>query len=354
MRSFTRKQQLALVAAAFGAVAFACGGGSGDNGSSSSGGTSTSSSGGSSTSSSGSSSTSSSSSSSGHTSSSSSSSSGSNGDGGTVKGAIFVVLFENHDYNEIIGSPNAPYFNSLADKYGLATNYFDAMTHPSLPNYLTIISGDPAACGLGCAFDVDPTFIGLPKDEPNLGSQMQTAGVKWRSYQQDMGTPCKLSGSGGYAPKHDPFLYFKDMQASPLCADTNVDYTQFVADLAAGSYRFSFITPNLTNDGHDPSNDPVAALKTSDDWAKAEIGKIIASPSYINGGTIFILWDEAQGRNGNSGDQIPMIVVNEKIKAFKTNTKYSHLSFLATLEDMMGLPRLATVQNEASMMEFFK
>jgi phospholipase C len=269
-------------------------------------------------------------------------------------------VFENHDYREIIGSPNAPYFNSLVTRYGLATNYFDSGTHPSLPNYLTMISGAPQYPGV---VDVDPTQIcgigcQFPVDKPNLGTQLQGAGIKWRSYQESMGVPCKLTAAGTYAPKHDPFLYFKDMQtgAGNLCADTNVDYSQFATDLAAGTYRFSFITPNLTDDGHDPSNDPVAALKTSDAWAKTEIDKIMASTAYKSGGVIFITWDEAEGRNGNSTDQIPMIVVTENITSagFKSNTKYSHKSFLATLEDMMGLPRLATVAGETSMKEFFK
>ena len=56
---------------------------------------------------------------------------------------IFTILFENHDYKEVVGSPNAPYFNSLIATYGLATNYHDSGTHPSLPNYLVLASGDP-------------------------------------------------------------------------------------------------------------------------------------------------------------------------------------------------------------------
>ncbi len=48
---------------------------------------------------------------------------------------IFVVIMENHGYDEIIGGPDAPYLNQLADRYGVATNaratimtdFFDAM-----------------------------------------------------------------------------------------------------------------------------------------------------------------------------------------------------------------------------------
>ena len=274
----------------------------------------------------------------------------------TPKTTIFTVVFENHDYKEIVGSSNAPYFNELIAKYGLATGYTDCNIHPSLPNYLCMISGDPQYIGI---VDLDPTFIGtFPKDKENLGSQLQKAGIPWGSYQESMGTACLLSSKGNYAPKHDPFLYFKDIQkgANNLCDKTNVDYSQFAADLAADKNRYYFVTPNLINDGHDPASDPVAALKTSDKWARAEIDKIMASSAYKNGGIIFITWDEAEGRNGNSKEQIPMIVVSERIKSagFTSSKAYSHKSYLATVEDLLGLPRLATVTKEPTMTEFFK
>jgi hypothetical protein len=160
-----------------------------------------------------------------------------------------------------------------------------------------------------------------------------------------------------YAPKHDPFLYFTDMQAAELCAAKNVDYGTFAADLAAGATRFMWITPNLTSDGHDPNMDPVTGAKNSDAWAATEIPKIMASSAYKNGGVIFLTWDEAEGRSGsNSDDHIPMIVISENIKSagFTSAKAYSHKSYLATVEDLLGLPRLATVTSEPSMTEFFK
>ena len=36
---------------------------------------------------------------------------------------IFIVIMENHGYDEIIGSADAPYINELAARYGVATNY---------------------------------------------------------------------------------------------------------------------------------------------------------------------------------------------------------------------------------------
>lgn len=266
---------------------------------------------------------------------------------------VFTILMENHDYAEIVGSTNAPYVNSLIADYGLATNYSDT-GHPSLPNYLHLISGDNQYPGV---IDVGPqTLFLFPSAAMNLGTQLQAAGIKWRSYQESEATPCMLSDDGTYAAKHDPFLYFTDMQmgANNLCADTNVDYTNFAADLATNTYRYMWITPNLNDDGHDPSTDPVGALKTSDTWLKNNVPAILASDGFKNGGVLFLTWDEAEGRNGDSADQIPMIVISPRIKTagMTSATAFTHSSYLATVEDMFGMARLSTVTADPNLMEF--
>src|ERR1017187_8317425 len=55
---------------------------------------------------------------------------------------IFLIMMENHATNQIIGNTaDAPFINQLARRYSVATNYH-GVTHPSLPNYLSAISGD--------------------------------------------------------------------------------------------------------------------------------------------------------------------------------------------------------------------
>jgi hypothetical protein len=271
----------------------------------------------------------------------------------TIQGTIFTIVMENHDYAEVVGSSNAPYINSLIAEYGLATNYQDSGVHPSLPNYLTMISGAPQ---YGGGSDMDPTAGPFPVNQPNLGTQLEAAHIPWRSYQESMNTTCKLTASGNFAPKHDPFLYFSDMQQSSLCSSKNVDYSNFAADLDSGTYRYMWITPNLIDDGHNPTSSPVTGLKQADHWASTEIPKILASAAYQNNGVIFLTWDEAEGRNGDSKEQIPMIVISPRLKSagYKSTVKTSHRSYLATVEDMLGLPRLATVTNEPTLSDFFQ
>ena len=44
---------------------------------------------------------------------------------------VWLIVMENHEYGSIIGSPSAPYINSLAGKYALLTNYYARPTRPS-------------------------------------------------------------------------------------------------------------------------------------------------------------------------------------------------------------------------------
>jgi hypothetical protein len=264
---------------------------------------------------------------------------------------IFTIVMENHDYAESIGSPNAPYVNSLLAQGALATAYKDT-GHPSLPNYLNMVSGANQYPGF---IDLTPKFFPFPVNQPNLGTQMTSAGIPWRVYAEDMGTPCNLTDSGNYATKHVPFLYFDDMQAMAPCAQNNVDFAaNFTTDMAANTYRYMWITPNLVNDGHDPAADPVGALQHSDTWLSTLIPQIMQSPGYKAGGVIFLTWDEAEGRNGDSADLIPMIILSPKVKTagMTSATAFTHTSYAATVEDMLAMPRLAKTMASNNLMEF--
>jgi hypothetical protein len=189
----------------------------------------------------------------------------------------------------------------------------------------------------------------FPSASQNLGTQMSAANVTWRAYGEDMGTACNLSDSGNWATKHEPFLYFTDMQAMGVCATNNVDFaTSFATDLAANTYRYMWITPNLLDDGHDPTTDPVTGLKQSDAWMQTVIPQIQASAGYKNGGVIFITWDEAEGRNGDdpdpvAEDQAGRHDVGDRVHAHELHRIDRGHARTAAAEDVDELEQLARV-----------
>jgi hypothetical protein len=266
---------------------------------------------------------------------------------------VFTIVLESADYGSVVGNTvAAPYLNSLIATYGLATNYMDSGVHPSLPNNLYLVSGATQYPGI---VDVDPAQAPyFPAKQDNLGAQLTAAQVAWRSYQESAGAPCKLSSAGNYAPKHDPFLYFDDIQNGPdqLCARTNVDYSSFAADLTAGTYRFMWITPNMVDAGLN------GGLANADGWCSREIPKILNSQVYKDGGVIFVTWDQAVGVGGASPDHVPMIVISPRLKAggYRTAVAYTHASYLATVETIFKLPLLgdAALPATKTLLELFQ
>ncbi|MGD0490540.1 MAG: alkaline phosphatase family protein [Steroidobacteraceae bacterium] len=55
---------------------------------------------------------------------------------------VFVIMMENHTYQQVVGNPTFPYLNTLIsnNQVNVGTNYY-AVGHPSLTNYLEIVGG---------------------------------------------------------------------------------------------------------------------------------------------------------------------------------------------------------------------
>src|ERR1022692_1110030 len=99
---------------------------------------------------------------------------------------IFIVVMENHGYDEIIGSADAPFINQLAARYGVAANYV-SVAHPSLPNYLALTGGDT----FGVTTDCTDCF----QQAPNLVvDRVAPSGRTWRAYLESIPSP-------GYPPR---------------------------------------------------------------------------------------------------------------------------------------------------------
>jgi hypothetical protein len=107
---------------------------------------------------------------------------------------VFVIMMENHGYQQVIDNPNEPYLNSLIanHKLNLATNYF-AVGHPSLTNYLEIVGGS----NFGVRSDNAPNW-GSTSCTPNIVSGVVNAdnGGGNAPVPVDTGKICPISGSG--------------------------------------------------------------------------------------------------------------------------------------------------------------
>lgn len=321
---------------------------------------------------------------------------------------VFVVNIENKTFDEAYVSNKNPYLpKQLRSQAVLLKQYF-GIGHLSLPNYIAQLSGqaptmvtqgdcqifmdqqpgtpgpDGQSIGQGCVY---------PAGVQTLPNQLTAAGLSWRGYMEDMGNdlsrepdrcgePANPTGSGmrdstqsatakdQYAARHNPFIYFHSILDSPLCHQQVLPLTALQTDLGqvATTPNFSYITPNLCDDGHD---DPcvgknlrgtnAGGLVSADYWLQKYVPMILASPAFQQDGVLIVTSDEseAQGSNadataccgeapgyntplpgigGPGGGRIGTLVLGRCVQAGGTSDiPYNHYSLLRSLEDIFGI-----------------
>ena len=236
---------------------------------------------------------------------------------------VVLILLENHAYDQIVGSPSAPYLNGTFIPGGKLFSRYRALTHPSLPNYLAITSGASQGC------TSDACRVGSFTAD-NLFHQLQTAGLSWRSWEESMQTPCQARSRGLYVTKHNPAVYYADLAST--CTADDVAYP----GAPPGSLpSFTFVTPNVCDDMH---SCPVAS---GDAWLKAHVPALRAA-----GAEVIVTFDE-----GVSSDQhILTAEVGPTVAAGSVDASaYTHYGLLAGLERHFGLPRLGAAASAAAL-----
>jgi len=331
---------------------------------------------------------------------------------------VWAIMLENEGYAATFGNPAAdPYLaQTLPAQGALLENYY-ATGHASNDNYVSLVSGQPpnaqnqADCpqfdnfsgaimlsngvetGTGCVY---------PAEVANIGTQLSAAKKTWKAYMEDMGNlpnretaACghptlestdetqKAAAGDGYATRHDPFVYFHSVIDSQAYCDQHVvalgsptgvmpaaalkGETGLATDLAAATKtpKFSFITPDLCDDGHDfpCTNEPggASALANIDTFLETWVPKITSSQAFRENGLLEIVFDEAAnseteacceempgpgspqpGITGPGGGRVGAVLLSPFIKpGTVSKTAYNHYSSLASWESIFGLARLA-------------
>lgn len=300
---------------------------------------------------------------------------------GHTPGHVFVINLENKGYDKTWGSnSSAPYLSRTLRTQGVLLREYYGIAHNSAPNYLAQISGQKsnemtrADCptyepmtvtGTAALGQVEGNGCVYPASVPTLAGQLSAAGRSWKGYMEDMTIPCehpdlgakddheKATPTDQYATRHNPFVYFASITSSPDCARNVVNLDQLGGDLklTSSTPNFSYITPNLCNDGHDiPCADGrPGGLETADTWLQQHVPAILASPAYKEDGVLVITFDESEGQTtgpsgiagGTDGGKVGALVLSPFTKGgTNSDVPYNHFSLLASIEDMFSLPRL--------------
>lgn len=273
---------------------------------------------------------------------------------------VFVIYMENKGFDDIVGSPNAPYINSLINTYGSANNYY-ALSHPSDPNYIRVLGGSD----FGIDYNSAPNSI----DGPNLMQEMDQAGISWAGYAQSMPSPGAIVSSGDYAVDELPFTQFSYVYGNTpdYLEEHLLPLTQLATDLAHPSTfpGFTWIAANEDNNMEGPVDtfsgilqfiatqltDHQYNVAAGDQFLQQEISTIENSALWTDPtqkDAIIVTFDEDNNNLslgfGNQGNHVPMIVIPSEGAVtlggmqsgnFATDDYYNQYSLLATIEDAL-------------------
>ena len=248
---------------------------------------------------------------------------------------VFVLMEENHSYSEIIGSGAMPYLQSLADQYGLATNYY-ANAHPSIGNYFMLTAGQLITNNDAYTATVF---------EDNIVRHLIASSKTWREYTENLPSVGYVGADTGlYDQHHNPLSYFSDVRGSSDQRQNLVPFTQLAADMAAAQLpNYSLIVPTDADNGHD------GTLLVADQWLQNNIGPLINDPQFQTDGLLLIIFDEGRTTDtAGGGGQVVWVAVGPSVKAgYASGAFYQQQNTLKTVCDLLGIgsfspPSLAT------------
>lgn len=248
---------------------------------------------------------------------------------------VVIIVLENNDYDKVIGNPKMPIYNKIANHYTLLKQFY-AITHPSLPNYMAIIGGDT----FGITSDCIDCFV----NAPSLPDLIETSGRTWKTYLEDMPSPCFTGNSAKYYQKHNPFIYFDSIRLDQTrCEQHVVPLTELQSDIKSDSLsNFIFISPNICNDSHD------CDLDATDEWLTDQLNLLFPALNKINQSYLIVItFDEGEkndsccGLPKNAGGRIATVLLSSQVKnGFQDDTPYTQYSLLKTISAAWGLPYL--------------
>jgi phosphatidylinositol-3-phosphatase len=264
---------------------------------------------------------------------------------------IWIITEENRSYESVIGNPAMPYFNSLANKFGLATQYY-ANQHSSLPALMWLEAGQsvtPDNYTTSC-FNVD-----------NVVRHLLLKGFTWRTYQEDL----PYAGFTGlswlnYVRRHNPLIDFTDV-CSPSQHLNSVPFSQLAKDVSNhATPNYVYITPNMQHDAD------IGTLGQADNWLSQQVPKIMALPEFqsTGDGILFVVWDEGNVSgdtrcsatvNTGCGGRVATLVIGPKVRrGFKSQILYHHQNLLRTVCEALRFSSCPGAGSSArSMADFF-
>ncbi|KAK2738617.1 hypothetical protein FQN55_000494 [Onygenales sp. PD_40] len=267
----------------------------------------------------------------------------------TVPGKAFdrfvVIWNENTDIEDARSDPN---FNSLAAR-GIRLNNYFAVSHPSEPNYISAVSGEYFG------MDNDDNNA-IPSNVSTIVDLLEDKMISWGEYQEHMpytgfeGFEYRNGdGENDYVRKHNPLVIYDSVAEKKDRLANIKNFTEFYKDLEANKLpQWMFITPNMTNDGHDTD------YKFAGAWTKRFLEPLLDNPNFMQNTLVVVSWDE--GGTYTHRNRVDTIllgdVVPEELWGTADDSFYTHYSEISTIEANWNLHTLGRYDVGANVFSF--
>jgi len=236
---------------------------------------------------------------------------------------VIVVVFENKEYEQVLGSGAAPTFDLYARRYVSLPKYY-AITHPSLPNYLGLVSGSTHGVKTNCT----TCYV----TGPTLMDNLDASGRTWKAYAEAIPRPGWLGGhSGRYTRTHNPFPYFRAIANNPKRRARIVPYSRLRLDLRGKRLPdFAFVIPDICHDMHNCS------VTAGDRWLRTFAAPLLKLPDTV----LFVLFDEGKSDDHFGGHTAALVLGTAVAPGSTFGADTGHYAVLRTIEEAWGLPLL--------------
>ncbi|KAK7202831.1 phosphoesterase family-domain-containing protein [Myxozyma melibiosi] len=247
---------------------------------------------------------------------------------------MFVIWLENTDFEAADTQADLEWLAQYGVKL---TNYF-SVTHPSEPNYLAAVAGD--------YFGMDSdAFFQIPKNVSSIVDLLDSKNISWAEYQehqpyagyQGFNYSNQETYANDYVRKHNPLILFENIVNNASRLDNIKNFTSFYDDLDNEQLpQWAFITPNMTNDGHDSTIDVSGA------WSRSFLEPLLNNSYFMEDTLVLLTFDENENYAIQNRVYALLLggAVPEALQGTEDDTFYNHYSEIATVEANWDLPHL--------------
>ncbi|KAJ5609815.1 hypothetical protein N7528_009081 [Penicillium herquei] len=260
-----------------------------------------------------------------------------------IKGKWFdrfvVIVYENNNKDVTFGEP---YWYNITE-LGMVLGNYHGTTHPSQPNYITMISNTIAG---GVYTDADHNTT-----QSSLIDLFEPKGITWKAYQEGYYplangacNPITEDYEKFYVRKHNPFMSFDNIRENITRCQNIVNAEEhFEEDVTKGldAPMYMFITPNLKNDAHD-TNVTYAAANL-----QYYVDTMLNNEEFMKNTMILITFDENDIYSpkyfGTDNHIYSVLLGNDTLQCYNCNDQqyYNHFSQVVTIEQNWDLGHIA-------------